>query len=213
MNDMATTEIRRATVLCVETDPRMRERLEAMLPHCDCSFAGNAYEALRAVQAFAFDAYILDYWMPDWSGPLLCREIRKYDPHSPVIVCTEAQNESHSRSAMRAGANAYLLKPIEADGLAQKLRELLRFADSESVRATSHAERVLRHELARHGVSEPTSEGTHRALSRLGGTAHSIARTARARTHKTFIDSGGTRARFERWWTDDCEVLFSPAAA
>ena len=74
--------IDRPSVLCVEPDAGARECLHGALADYDCSFAVNAYEALRALHSQPFDAYVLDYWMPDWSGPLLCREIRKHDPHA-----------------------------------------------------------------------------------------------------------------------------------
>jgi DNA-binding NtrC family response regulator len=45
----------------------------------------TAREALRELNAGAFDACVLDYWIADWTGPALCRDIRKSDPHVPVI--------------------------------------------------------------------------------------------------------------------------------
>ena len=197
----------RPSILMVESSAEVRERVAAVLVEYDCVLAETASEALRHVEVRAFDAYVLDCFMPDWSGPLLCREIRKQDPHSVVILCTAAGESEESKA--RAGASAYVETPIDTDVLALKLRTLLQFADAESVRAAKQADRAFRDELATRGVTETTNQDATNALARLGALAPSIERTARSRAHKTFIDAGGTRARFERWWASECQTLFS----
>lgn len=197
----------RPSILIIESSAAVRERLRASLADCNCVFAASASEALQHVNVRAFDAYVLDYFMPDWSGPLLCREIRKHDPNSPVILCTEAGRTCPRRAAC-AGPSAYVEKPVDADLLGSKLRLLLRFAESESLRAAKQAKRVVHDELLTRGVTETTRSDATRALALLGATALSIERTARTRAHKTFIDAGGTRARFDRWWAMDCQALF-----
>jgi len=72
-------------VLCVNADGEARELIDAALSNCQLTFAGTAYEALRELNARPFHAYLLEYWLPDWSGPSLCREIRKVDPYAPII--------------------------------------------------------------------------------------------------------------------------------
>ena len=130
----------RPSILCVESNASSRAILGGILADCDCSFASSANEALAHLKEGAFDAYVLDYFMPDWSGPLLCREIRKNDPHSPVILCTEALNDADRRRAVRAGASAYLVKPLVAADVQSKLDTLLKFAQAENARATSQAQ-------------------------------------------------------------------------
>lgn len=204
----------RASILCVESNAAARERLAGFLTDYDCSFACNAYEAIKQLHTRGFDAHVLDYWMPDWSGPLLCREIRKLDPHCPVMFCTEAMSTVQRGKALRAGASAYLPKPVDPNVLLTKLRALLTFAESESLRATRQAERALREELIRRGVAAATIEGTAQALARSGTAASSIERTAHARSRESFIDSGGTRVQFERWWahTRDATFAVSPTS-
>jgi DNA-binding response OmpR family regulator len=212
MNEVSMEHASHAAILCVESNARSREGLQSALKEYDYAFAGNAYEALRALHTRPFDAYVLDYWMPDWSGPLLCREIRKRDPHPPIVFCTEAQTDLYRVRALRAGASAYLPKPIDAVLLGEKLRALLKFAESENLRAGNEAERALGEELKRRGVAGATCEATAQALAMLGPTARSVERTARSRAYKAFIDSGGTRAQFERWWPGRCARLFSSDA-
>jgi hypothetical protein len=80
--------------------------------------------------------------------------------------------------------------------LLETLGKLLRIAESDSLRATGAAEHALREELKRRGVARAIAE-----VLALGDTmARSVERTARSRTCKAFIEAGGTRAHFERWW-------------
>jgi len=198
-----------ASILCVESSEPGRRSFESAFADCDCTFACNACEAVRALNERPFDAYVLDYWMPDWSGPLLCREVRKHDPHAPIIFCSEAVNDVNRGRALRAGASAYLGKPIDSQVLTATLAALLTFAHAESLRAANEAESALSEELRRRGVAAATREATAQALA-APRTARSVERTAHSRAYKAFINSGGTRAHFERWWTAAWDALLSP---
>jgi DNA-binding response OmpR family regulator len=183
------------TVLCVEDEPESRELLEESLAGHNLVFVSTAREAVTRLNASAFHGYVLDYWLPDWSGPALCREIRKVDPYGPVVFCTAAARESDRARALRAGASAYLCKPIEADVIRAKLRAFLTMAELESLRAKVEEERAVQCELERRLASVAAQAERGREL-----LASSIERTARAKALKAFIDAHGTRAHFEAWW-------------
>src|SRR5918992_1108721 len=103
------------SVLCADHDPAIHRMVTDLLPGCETMPVGNAFEALRAVNSKSFDLYVLDYWLPDLSGVQLCREIRKVDPRGPILFCTAAGRDEDRRRALRAGARAYLLKPLDPD--------------------------------------------------------------------------------------------------
>jgi DNA-binding response OmpR family regulator len=193
MMDTATIGVR--SILCVEDEPESRALLEQSLADHHLVFVSTAREAVTRVNAGAFHGYVLDYWLPDWSGPALCREIRKIDPHGPVVFCTAAARESDRSRALRAGASAYLCKPIEADVIRAKLRAFLTMAELESLRAKVDEEHAVQCELERRlaGVAAQAERGRQLLAS-------SIERTARAKALKAFIDAHGTRAHFEAWW-------------
>jgi DNA-binding response OmpR family regulator len=157
--------------------------------------ACNAYEALRNFNARPFDAYVLDYWLPDWSGPSLCREIRKTDPNSPVVFYTDAASDQDRHRAMRAGASAYLCKPVEPDELRSSLGSLFTRSDVESLLAKTSAERAVDEVLVLRLARARPASGAHDESA-----ARSLERAARARAYKVFIESGGTRANFDSWW-------------
>ena len=189
----------RHSVLCVESSENSRHALQAMLHDYDCSFACDPYEALRHAHADPCDAYVLDYWMPEWSGPLLCREIRKRDPHCAVIVCGSANNAACENRAFGAGASAYITK-LDEQALIAKLFTLIATGDSYSTRAQSGAGLVLGNEMKKR-ISMLAVTGTGR------GTIDELKRAVRSPTFRAYIDGGGTRACFERWWPERFETL------
>ena len=183
----------RRAILCVEKDDAPRALLAQSLGEYELVFTGDAFETIRSMHARAFDGYIIDFWLPDWSGPQLCRAIREIDPHCPIIFCTAAEGELSRQRALRAGASAYLSKPVDVEALQAKLSALLARTDASSLRAKAEMEHAVEAELTRWE-------------SRLVGSAtpatvlQSVERSARARAYKTFQAAGGTRAHFERWW-------------
>ena len=192
MSDLA---LPRRKVLVVEADPDARAQLHEILCDHTLVFATNAFEAIRHVNGEAFHAYILDFWLPDWSGPSLCREIRKSDPHAPIIFCTGAARDQDQARAMRAGATAYVAKPVDAAVLRAKLRAFLSFAELESLRAKVEAERAVQDELERR-VEHAVAQTEHAK----GLAAASVERTARNKAYRAFMDARGSRAHFESWW-------------
>ena len=192
---MSDLSLPRRKVLVVEDDPEARTLLQDVLCDYTLVFAPNAFEAIRHVNGGAFHAYILDYWLPDWSGPSLCREIRKSDPHAPIIFCSGAAREQDQARAMRAGASAYLAKPIDPKALRAKLGAFLSLAEIESLRAKVEAERAVQDELERR-LDHALAVTEHAK----GLADASVERTARNKAYRAFMDARGTRAHFESWW-------------
>ncbi len=191
MNDLSF----RRRILCVDDDTESRAVLEGILAENTLVFAPTAFDAVRLTNAGGFHGYVLDYWLPDWSGASLCRAIRKVDPNAPIVFCSAAVRELDRAKALRAGANAYLCKPLDPEELRAKLGAFLSLAEMESLRAKVEEERAIQLELERR-VSG--------AISRTNGArdlaATSIERTARAKAYKAFIEAHGCRAHFESWW-------------
>src|SRR5499426_4205939 len=75
-------------------------------------YARDFDEGLRLARREYFDLYILDSWLPDRSGFELCRAIRDFDPHTPILFCSVAAYEWDIQEAIRAGAQDYIIKPV-----------------------------------------------------------------------------------------------------
>jgi DNA-binding response OmpR family regulator len=181
--------------LCIEREAAARAALVHTLSDYDVVFTGDAFETIRSMNARAFDAYIIDFWLPDWSGPQLCRSIRDSDPHCPVIFCTAADSDLSRQRAMRAGGTAYLCKPVSYVELKTRVSALIARSDAASLRAKPDMEDVVESEIARWQTRLCAA-----ALEEKELICQSMERTARMRAQKAFISAGGTRAHFERWW-------------
>ncbi|MDB5904550.1 MAG: two component transcriptional regulator [Betaproteobacteria bacterium] len=192
---MTDLTLRSRCVLCVEDDPEARAVLSEVFAGHTRTFARNAYEGICALNSGIYDMYVLDYWLPDWSGVQLCREIRKVDPHGPVIFCTAAVRDEDRKRAMRAGANAYLGKPIDRVALHAQMVAWLELADVESIHAKVEEERAIHDELSRRAC-----EALARADAARDSATLALERSARTKAYKAFIARGGTRANFDRWW-------------
>lgn len=181
--------------LCALPRGNSKEFLEEAFSGQRLVFAHNGYEALRSLHAGAFDFYVLEYWLPDFSGVALCREIRKVDPSGPIVFCTATDRDDARRRALKAGANAYLCQPVESEILRERMKLLLDRADADSLKAKREEELAIDAELARR--AEAAAARTQHAQALI---ASATERAARAKAFKAFIESGGTRANFERWW-------------
>jgi response regulator RpfG family c-di-GMP phosphodiesterase len=129
------------------------------------------------------------------SGLQLCREIRKVDPNGPVLFCTGAARDQDRARGRRAGASAYLCKPVDPPVLLNQLRVLLELAELESSRAKGELERVLREELMKRGAEILKRTGVERQSA-----GRAMERICRTKASNAFTAAGGTKAYLQRYW-------------
>jgi CheY-like chemotaxis protein len=183
------------SILCVQPNEEYHPALRLALSRFRTVFAPNALEAIRVMNSEFFDAYVLDYWLPDWGGASLCRQIRMSDPHTPILFFTAAHSPEQKRRAMRAGAQGYVLAPDDASTLGSRLRSLMQYADLRAMRAKLEEEQAVQVELERRAALAVSL--TQHARER---AAQALERAACARARKAFVEAGGTLATFQRWW-------------
>ena len=196
--------MRMQSILCVDPDRESQALLREILAEHEPVVASNAYEALGKLTRQLFDAYVLESWLPDFSGLALCREIHRTDPRGPVIFCSGAARRQDRLLALQAGANAYICKPIEPAELLKHLRVLTELAELESARATAAATSAVAKELKRHDARLLQGAGSVRESA-----LAAIECLCKTRAFTAYADEGGTRANFERSW----EALFAGLAA
>jgi DNA-binding response OmpR family regulator len=112
-------------ILLVEDYEDSSDLATHILTEYTITCARNFNEGLRQAQQGGFDLYILDNWLPDKSGVELCRAIREFDPHTPILFYSAAAYERDIEEAIRAGAQDYLAKPIHPDELKQVVVQLI----------------------------------------------------------------------------------------
>jgi DNA-binding NarL/FixJ family response regulator len=87
--------------------------------------ASNGQEAIDAFERYRPDVTLLDLRMPVMEGVEAVRQIRERDPNAKVIVLTTYDTDEDISRALKAGAKAYVLKDISADGLIGCIHDVL----------------------------------------------------------------------------------------
>jgi two-component system, cell cycle response regulator len=112
-------------ILVAEDHAATRLVLEAAvrsLGH-DCVVATSGEEARRLFETVDVDAVISDRMMPGMDGIELCRRIRacESDTYTYFIFLTAFDKKADVLSGMEAGADDYLVKPLDIDDLKMRL--------------------------------------------------------------------------------------------
>jgi DNA-binding response OmpR family regulator len=107
----------RPRVLCVDDDEDSRVMLVTLLrmAFIEAKAVGNAAQALSLIQSERFDLYMLDGWLPEIDGFELCRRMRAFDPHIPILFFSGAAYEADKKKGIEAGADDYVIKPNISD--------------------------------------------------------------------------------------------------
>lgn len=83
-----------------------------------------ALHTFKPPQAETIDAVVTDYRFPGTiNGIQLMEEIKKINPLAPVIIISGASNSNLPNRCLKAGASAFLSKPIDIGTLIEKLEE------------------------------------------------------------------------------------------
>ena len=91
----------------------------------DITTTYSCREARELTIKTRFDAYILDYLMPDMTGADLCAVLRKLDSNAPIIMYTGMSTREARENSFRSGADLFLLKPDDMELLAPAVDDLL----------------------------------------------------------------------------------------
>jgi DNA-binding response OmpR family regulator len=112
----------RHRVLIVDDEESMRlflARILATALKAEVTLAGTCEQALRLAGNYAYDAILLDLLMPGVGGFEVLREIRRASPNvaTPVIIVSVLADQPTKDRCMKAGASAYVVKPVERNAL------------------------------------------------------------------------------------------------
>jgi len=88
--------------------------------------ARNGVEAVELAQLLHPDVILMDLHMPLKGGVAATREITRTLPNTQILVLTTLNDDETVFEAVRAGAQAYLLKDADEDELLETIRGLRR---------------------------------------------------------------------------------------
>ena len=119
-----------ATILIADDDAVQRRLVENMVQKCGyeplvVDSGDAAIAALTASETQAIDAVVLDLVMPGLDGLGVLAKIREAGLNVPVIVQTAHGGIDNVVSAMRAGAQDFVVKPVGFERLQVSLRNAL----------------------------------------------------------------------------------------
>jgi two-component system nitrogen regulation response regulator NtrX len=201
-------------ILVIDDEPGVREALSAVLTddgyRVDCVETGE--EGIDAVEKNAYDAVLLDIWLPGMDGLAVLERLRDMRPDAEVVMISGHGTIETAVRATRDGAFDFIEKPLSLEKTLLVMRNALR------QRRLERANRALLAQLARDsailGHSQPIeelrrnvevaseSESPVLILGEQGSGRETVARR---------IHSGGPRA--ERAFVDvPCAALGERAA-
>jgi DNA-binding response OmpR family regulator len=192
---MANFNREKKRVLVVEDHEEAREIVAFVLEDYALFYARNFNKGLHMARLGYFDLYILDNWLPGGNGVELCRVIRRFDPHTPILFYSACAYSSDLHAAYSAGAQEYFVKPVSFGELEQAVAKLTSPVSERDSAAWWAEIAAIREEFAIRQMKnaervESAKEKRQRAEEKL----------MRLKAEKAFLGAGGTRGEFARRW-------------
>lgn len=113
-------------VLAVENNPKLLKLLTHLLEKegFETITAEGGAEALEKYRQFQPDIICLDVLMEDISGIEVCREIRKTNGRTVILMVTSKSRDVDVAEGMAAGANDYIVKPFDLTDITARMRNV-----------------------------------------------------------------------------------------
>jgi DNA-binding response OmpR family regulator len=133
-----------AMVLLVEDDPSVREGLQLALRRQghDVHAAGSGEDGVEQLRTRRPDIVVLDIMLPGIDGFETCRRMRAI-AEVPIIMLTARGDDFDVVAGLEAGADDYVVKPIEPRVLDARIRAVLRRTVSEPSTSERHGDLVI----------------------------------------------------------------------
>ncbi len=117
-------------VLVIDDEPRFLASLKEVLrradPRLEVEVAEGAIDGLLKVGSRQPDVVLLDTYMPGMDGLEVCRRIKgtAETAHVAVMAMSGRRSDDLARRYAEAGASCFLQKPLDAQLILTRLREL-----------------------------------------------------------------------------------------
>jgi CheY-like chemotaxis protein len=115
-------QLNNVSVVVVDDHLDSAELLAAILEMCGANvrMTTSASEALAAVEDAEPAVLVSDIAMPERDGYWLLEQVKSKCGSSPPVIAVTAHADFHDRQrALRAGFDAYLVKPVDPDELCE----------------------------------------------------------------------------------------------
>ena len=101
-------------VLIIEDDYTIADLLEIHLADLNCTITkcSDGEDGLKNAITNTYDLIVLDLMLPNRDGLEICKEIRKKEIYTPVLMLTSKSEEIDKVLGLEVGADDYLTKPF-----------------------------------------------------------------------------------------------------
>jgi DNA-binding NarL/FixJ family response regulator len=145
---MAGAEEDRIRVAVVDDHDVVRAGLAGLLSStsdtCLVGEANSVAGAAELLRTIVADVLVLDVYLPDGSGVTVCRNWKRVQPHTQVMMLSAWEDDAVLFAALEAGASGYLLKSGRGRTIVDAIRTV---ADGGTVLDAAVATRVYRQNM------------------------------------------------------------------
>ncbi len=114
-------------ILAIDDDPAITELLGLLLHGYGLKMipANDGQLGLELARSEKPDLILLDLMMPDVDGWQVCEMVRSFS-NVPIIILSALDDPATISSALDAGADDYLVKPVPGSKLIEHINNLIR---------------------------------------------------------------------------------------
>lgn len=115
-------------ILLIEDDPAILNGITEVLKaeFYDVTSAADGEKGYKTAMREKFDLIILDLMLPYKDGFEICRDLRKEEILTPIIMLTSKKDEVDKLVGLEMGADDYITKPFSLKELLARIKAVLR---------------------------------------------------------------------------------------
>jgi serine phosphatase RsbU (regulator of sigma subunit) len=138
-------------ILIIDDEPEIRQTLAFVLEDegYETYTAGTGFEGLKNVESQKFDIVITDLRLPDLDGMEIVGKVKKIHPDTIVVMITGHFSIENAVEAIRAGADDYIPKPLNAEEVLMKLDKAIEMRRLKDENLLFHRHLEMELEIAR----------------------------------------------------------------
>ncbi|GGY78569.1 two-component system response regulator NarL [Marinobacter zhanjiangensis] len=116
-----------ASILLIDDHPLLRQGIKQLIDMEEgmqvAGEASNGADGIRRAAELEPDLILLDLNMPEMNGIEVLKQMREQGVASRIVIFTVSDHEDDVVSALRAGADGYLLKDMEPEDMIAELKQ------------------------------------------------------------------------------------------
>jgi len=132
-------------VLVVEDDRSISDLLEIHLKDLNCNIikSYDGKDGLELAVQNNYDLIVLDIMLPNVDGLQICKEVRKKEDYTPILMLTSKSEEIDKVIGLELGADDYLTKPFGIREFIARVKAIFRRTEAMQKEIESQSDIVI----------------------------------------------------------------------